>query len=67
MYSLEVLDEAILIRKHNIPHVKENQKYIPIMPADLAVWLTLISSNYACLEHIFMVPKVFELLKLYCN
>ena len=37
---------------------------IPIMPPDLALWLTLISSNYPCLEDIFMVLKVFELLKL---
>ena len=35
------------------------------MPPDLALWLTLISSNYPCLEHIFMVPKVFDPLKLY--
>ena len=33
---------------------------------DLALELTLISSNYPCLEHIFMVPKVFETLKFYC-
>ena len=43
------------------------QKYIPIMSPDLALWLTLISSNYPCLEHIYMVPKVFEPLKFYCN
>ena len=29
--------------------------------------LTLISSNYPCLEHIFMVPEVFEPLKFYCS
>ena len=29
-------------------------------------WLTLISSNYPCLEHIFMIPKVFEPLKFHC-
>ena len=28
--------------------------------------IRLISSNYPCLEHIFMVPKVFEPLKFYC-
>ena len=27
---------------------------------------TLISSNYPCLEHIFMVPNVFESFKFYC-
>ena len=36
------------------------------MPPDLALWLTLISSNYPYLEHIFMVPKVFKPLKFYC-
>ena len=33
------------------------------MPPDLAQLSTLISSNYPCLELIFMVPKVFEPLK----
>ena len=37
------------------------------MLPDLALGLTLISSNYPCLEHIFMVPKVFEPLKFYCT
>ena len=46
--------------------VKENRKYIPNIPPGLVLWLTLISSNYHCLEHIFMVPRVFELLKFYC-
>ena len=27
---------------------------------------TVISSNYPCLEHFFMVPKVFEPMKFYC-
>ena len=36
------------------------------MPPDLALCLTLISSKYPCLEHIFMVPKVFEPLKFHC-
>ena len=36
------------------------------MLPDLALWLTHISSNYPYLEHIFMVPKVFEPLKFYC-
>ena len=35
------------------------------MPPDLALLLTLISSNYAYLEHIFMVLKVFEPVKFY--
>ena len=36
------------------------------MPTDFALWLTLISSNYPCLELIFMVPKVFEPLNFDC-
>ena len=35
------------------------------MPPDLVLLLTLISLNYPCLEHIFVVPKVFEPLKFY--
>ena len=35
------------------------------MPPDLA--LTLISSNYPCLEHFHMDRKVFEPLKFYCT
>ena len=34
------------------------------MPSDLALLLTLISSNYTYLEHIFMVQKLFELWSL---
>ena len=33
------------------------------MPPDLALLSTLNSSNYPCLELIFMVPKMFEPLK----
>ena len=54
---------------HNIPSCqkkKKNRKDIPIIPPDLALLSTLIGSNYPCLELIFMVPKVFEPLKLYC-
>ena len=36
------------------------------MPPDLALFLTLIGSNYLCLELIFMDPKVFESLKFDC-
>ena len=35
------------------------------MPLDLALWLILIISNYPCLKHIFMVPKVFEPFSFY--
>ena len=36
------------------------------MPPGLALLSTLNGSNYPCLELIFMVPKVFEPLKLDC-
>ena len=48
-------------------HVEESLKDITILPPDPALGLTLINSNYPCLEHIFMVPKVFEPLKFYCT
>ena len=38
----------------------EKRKNIPIMPPDLALWLTLICSNFPCP---FIVPEVFEPLK----
>ena len=31
------------------------------------LWLTLIGLNYPCLEHVFMIPEVFEPLKFYCK
>ena len=37
------------------------------MRPDLVLRLTLISSNYPCLEHIFVVPKVFEPFRFYCT
>ena len=37
------------------------------MPPDLALWFTLISSNYPNLEDIFMVPKLLEPLKFDCS
>ena len=37
------------------------------MPPDLALWSTLISSNYPGLEHIFMVQMEFEPLKFYSS
>ena len=62
MYSL---DEAILIRTHKIHFMLKNIEKTPVMLPELALRLTLISSNYPCLEGIFMVPKVFEPLKFY--
>ena len=61
-----VLNEAILIRTHNIPPCYRKIKEILIMPPDLALLSTLIGSYYPCLELIFMVPKVFEPLKFDC-
>ena len=46
------LDEAILCEHTIYLQVKHNRKDIPIIPPDLALWLTFISSNYPCLEHI---------------
>ena len=37
------------------------------MPFDLALCSTPIGSNYPCLELIFIVPVVFEPLKLDCT
>ena len=36
------------------------------MPPDLPLSSTLVASNYPCVEHFFMVPKVFEPLKCDC-
>ena len=44
-------------------HIKENQTDRSILPPVLAILLTPTSSNYSYLEHIFIVPKVFEPLK----
>ena len=60
-----MVNEAILIRTQNIPS-RSSRKDIPFYPPDLALLLTLIGSNYPCLELIFMVPKVFEPLKVGC-
>ena len=48
--------------------VAENRKDVPILPPGLVLCLTLISSNYwyPYLEHIFIVPKVFEPLNFGC-
>ena len=47
--------------------LKKIGKNIPIMPPNLVLWLTPISSSYPCLEHIFVVPIVFEPLKFYSS
>ena len=57
-----LLTEAILLRTYNIPSCYRKSDIL-IMPSDLALFSTLIGSNYPCLELIFMVPKMFEPLK----
>ena len=47
--------------------IRETQRDIPIIPPFLAPWLTLVSSDYPWLDHLFMVPKVLEPLKLDCS
>ena len=37
------------------------------MPPDLALWLTLVSLNNSCFDHILMIPKLFEPLKFNCT
>ena len=55
------------MRTHNIPPCYRKIKEILIMFPHLALLSTLIGSNYPCLELIFMVPKMFELLKFDCS
>ena len=55
------------MRTQTCLYAKEIEKEIPITPPGPALSLTLISSNYPCLEHLFLVPKVFEPLKFGCN
>ena len=43
----------MILSKLQEPTFKENGKYIPIVPPDLVLWLTLLSSNYPCLETYF--------------
>ena len=58
MYSLELPQRTFMLKK--------NRKDMFIMPPDLALCVILIISNYPCLEHPFMVLKVFEPLKFDC-
>ena len=51
--------------QHNFM-LNKKRKDIHIMPPVLALSLTLISSNHPCPEYLFMAPKVFEPLKVYC-
>ena len=51
---------------HNMPSYYRKIKEVLIIHPDLALLSSPIGSNYPCLELILMVPKVFELLKVYC-
>ena len=50
------------MRTHNIPSYLRKSKIYSYYASGPGA----ISSNYPCLEHISMVPKVFEPLKFYC-
>ena len=54
------LVQAILKITLNIPLFILNY---PLLFFDLEPWLTRSSSNYSELEHLSIVPKLFELLK----
>ena len=45
----------------------EKLKGYPYYASCPGAMITLISKNYPCLEHLFMVPKVFEPLKFDCS
>ena len=61
------LNEAILMRTHNIPSCQRKSKRYTYFASRPGAMLTLSSSNYPCLEHVFMVPKMFEPLKFDCS
>ena len=52
---------------YDIEHRKDILQIIYIMPPGMALIVTLRSSNYRCLEQIFMVPKGFEPSKFDCK
>ena len=68
LYSLESPQWGNSNENTQHTYMLEKLRDIPIMPPVLALWLTLISSNYMypCLEHLFLVPKVFKPLKFNC-
>ena len=55
------------MRTHQKPLYNRKSKIYSFYASWPDLWLTFISSNYSCLEHIFMVRRVFEPLKFYCN
>ena len=44
---------------------KTSLNYIHL-PPNLALWVTLSGSNYPCLEQIYMLQEIFELLRFDC-
>ena len=66
VYSLESPQWCDSNENPTYVHVLENQRDPYYAPPDIALWLTLINSNYPSLELIFMVLKVFEPLKFDC-
>ena len=61
VYSLESHHHTIIVYKIE----KSSLNYSHLLP-DLATWLILSSSNYSCLKHFSMVPKMFEPLRFDC-
>ena len=71
VYSLESphRSDSNECTQHNIILLKVKNisiNYRHLFP-DLVPWLNLIDSNYPSLEHIYMVPKIFEPLKFDCT
>ena len=63
VYSLESPHRGDSTENTQYTFFKENRKDISTLPPALAPRYTHTSSNYSCLEHIFVVLKVFEPLK----
>ena len=59
--SNEYTQHTIVVYK--IEKIFQNYRYL--LP-ELMPWLTLIGSNYSCLERISMVPEMFEPLRFDC-
>ena len=59
--SNEYTEHTIIIHKTE----KTSLNYIHL-PPDLVLLLTLSGSNYQYLEQVYMVPKIFELLRFDC-
>ena len=67
---LSVLTEAILMSTHNVPlfYRRLKKSLIHLLCASWpGAMINHSNSNYPCLEQMFMVPKVFEILKFDCT